>query len=217
MVEQSETQPRQSVAFGGLRYKQMHLDEFDSVSFQRGRSRRVEALWLVVQALFVSSRIVGVRHRAVLLRQFGAKLGEGLFFRPGLRVKFPWRLQIGDHCWIGEDAWIDNLAPVSIGSHCCLSQGVYLCTGSHDWQAPKFDLVTRAITICDKAWLGAKSMVGPGVTVGEGAVLTLGSVAVKDLKPWWIHQGNPAVPIKEREIRMEEDSDAKQNFQRSNV
>ena len=179
----------------------MRLDEFDFVSFERGRSPWIEGLWLVLQALFVSSRVVGVRHRAVLLRRFGAKIGIGTFFRPGLRVKFPWRLEIGDHSWVGEDAWIDNLAPVTIGSHCCLSQGVYLCTGSHNWQARKFDLITAPITICDQAWLGAKSMVGPGVTVGEGAVLALGSVATMDLKPWWIYQGNPAVPVKERKIR----------------
>ncbi len=179
----------------------VRLDQFDKLSFDRGRPAWVEGLWLICQALFVSSRLVGVGHRSLLLRRFGASIGTGVYLRPGMRVKFPWRLQIGDHSWVGEDVWIDNLAPVVIGNHCCLSQGVYLCTGSHDWQASKFDLVTAPITLCDQAWLGAKSVVGPGVTVGEGAVLALGSVATGDLKPWWIYRGNPAVPVKERKIR----------------
>jgi putative colanic acid biosynthesis acetyltransferase WcaF len=179
----------------------VRLDEFDTISFQRGRFRWVEGLWLILQAVFVASSIVGTRHRSLLLRRFGAKIGTGVHFKPGIRVKFPWRLQIGDHSWIGEDVWIDNLAPTIIGSQCCLSQGVYLCTGSHDWRTRRFDLITAPITIGDKAWLGAKSIVGPGVAVGEGAVLTLGSVATEDLKPWWIHQGNPAVPVRERKIR----------------
>jgi putative colanic acid biosynthesis acetyltransferase WcaF len=156
---------------------------------------------MLVQALFVSSWIPGARHRRTILRIFGAKLGKGVNIKPGVKIKMPWRLEVGDYSWVGEDVWIDNMAPVTIGNHCCLSQSVYLCTGSHDWQAPGFDLITGPITICDKAWLGAKSMIGPGVTVGEGAVLTLGSVATKDLQPWWIHRGNPAVPFKERKIR----------------
>jgi putative colanic acid biosynthesis acetyltransferase WcaF len=180
----------------------MRLDLFDDSTLDRGRPAWVEALWLVFQALFVSSWLPGSRHRRFVLRLFGAKLGKDVVIKPGVRVKFPWRLQIGDHSWVGEDVWIDNLAPVTIGSHCCLSQGVYLCTGNHDWRASTFDLITAPITICDKAWLGAKSVVGPGVTVGEGAALALGSVAARDLKPWWIYQGNPAVAVKERKIQL---------------
>jgi len=113
-------------------------------------------------------------------------------------VKFPWRLRIGDHSWIGEDVWIDNLAPVTIGSHCCISQGVYICTGNHDWNRESFDLITLPVTIHDQAWLAAKSVVSPGVVIGEGAILSLGSVATSDLKEWRVYQGVPAVSVRSR-------------------
>jgi putative colanic acid biosynthesis acetyltransferase WcaF len=168
--------------------------------FTRGRPAWVELLWMVVQALFVSSFIPGSGHRRALLRLFGARIGAKVVLKPGIRVKFPWRLSIGDHSWIGEEAWIDNLAPVAIGADCCVSQGAYLCTGSHDWTAPGFTLITRGITLEPGAWVAAKAVVGPGVTIGRGAVLGLGSVATRDLDAWTIYAGVPATAIKQRVI-----------------
>ena len=178
----------------------MRLNEFDNRSWNRGRPLFVELVWLVLSALFVSSWIPGSGHRKWLLRVFGAKIGNGVVIKPRVRVKFPWRLEIGDHAWIGEDAWIDNLADVTIGSDACISQGVYLCTGSHDWSSSRFDLITKPIVIGNSAWVSAKATVGPGVTVGEGAVLSLGGVATKDLEPWGIYAGNPATKLKTRVI-----------------
>jgi putative colanic acid biosynthesis acetyltransferase WcaF len=178
----------------------MRLDLFDGTKLNRGRPAWFELVWLLVQAVLVSSWIPGARHRRIILRLFGAKLGKNVNIKPGVKIKMPWRLEVGDYSWLGENLWIDNIDPVVIGNHCCLSQGVYLCTGSHDWQSSRFDLITRPITIGDKAWIGAKAVVGPGVTVGEGAVLALGSVATMDLEPWFVYQGIPAVPVRERKI-----------------
>jgi len=178
----------------------LRLNEFDNRSWNRGRPLFVELAWLVLSALSVSSWIPGSGHRKWLLRVFGAKIGNGVVIKPRVRVKFPWRLEIGDHAWIGEDAWIDNLADVTIGSDACISQGVYLCTGSHDWSSSRFDLITKPIVIGNSAWVSAKATVGPGVTVGEGAVLSLGGVATKDLEPWGIYAGNPATKLKTRVI-----------------
>jgi putative colanic acid biosynthesis acetyltransferase WcaF len=121
--------------------------------------------------------------------------------KPGVRIKFPWRLKIGDHSWIGEDVWIDNLAEVSIGSHCCISQGAYLCTGSHDWTKSSFDLIIRSIHLGDRSWIAARCVVGPGVRAGEGSVLALGSVATEDLAPWSIYTGSPATLTKTRRLK----------------
>jgi putative colanic acid biosynthesis acetyltransferase WcaF len=115
-------------------------------------------------------------------------------------VKFPWRLEVGDNSWLGESVWIDNLALVRIGANCCISQAVYLCTGSHDWSRPSFDPITRSVIINDGAWLAARSAVAPGVTVGEGAVLGFGSVAIRDLDPWKVYLGVPAVETRDRKI-----------------
>jgi putative colanic acid biosynthesis acetyltransferase WcaF len=165
----------------------VRLDLFDAREFDRGRSRIVEALWLFCSGLFVSSGLPGSLLRVVILRAFGAHISTGVVIKPHVRVKFPWRLSIGAHSWIGEDVWIDNLAQVSIGAQCCISQAAYLCTGSHNWSRKTFDLVTKPIVIEDGAWICAKATVGPGVRVGEGAVLALGSVATRDLDPWICH------------------------------
>jgi putative colanic acid biosynthesis acetyltransferase WcaF len=179
---------------------QVRLAEFSNKDLSRGRSLPVELLWLVVQAAFVSSWLPGSFHRCFLLRMFGARIGKGVNIKPRVRVKFPWRLEVGDHTWIGEEVWIDDLDEVRIGSNCCLSQAAYLCTGSHDWTKPAFDLLTGPIRIQDGAWIAARASVGPGVTVGEGAVLTFGSVATKNLPPWTINSGVPASVTGSRRI-----------------
>lgn len=178
----------------------VRLDDYRPTGFNRGRPPVVEALWLVVSALFVASSLPGSRLRIMLLRLFGARIGQGVVIKPRVRIKFPWKLEVGDHTWLGEGAWIDNLARVRIGANCCVSQEAYLCTGSHEWSLSTFDLITAPITIKDCAWIAARAVVAPGVTVPEGAVVGLGSVARGDLRPWTLHAGIPAVAVRERHI-----------------
>ena len=159
---------------------------------------------MVAQALFLRSFIPGSLHRRLLLRLFGARIGTGVVIKPGVRVKFPWRLEIGEHSWIGEGVWIDNLAEVKIGAHCCLSQEAYLCTGSHDWSRTTFDLVTAPILIEEGAWIAARAVVAPGVVVGEGAVLGLASLASKSLEARGIYRGVPASLDRYRTIKDEQ-------------
>lgn len=173
----------------------MRLDRFSVGEFDRGASRFREALWLLLSALVFSSWLPGSGWRRFLLRLFGAQIGQGVVLKPGVRIKFPWRLVIGDYAWLGERAWIDNLGDVSIGSHACISQGAYLCTGSHDWSSDSFDLLVRPITVGDHVWVGAFSMLAPGADVGEGAVLAMGSVGKGKLAPWTVHGGNPAKSV----------------------
>lgn len=178
--------------------RQVQLDKFNNPAFDRGRPAWMEALWLAAQWLFVSSWLPGSRHRRFLLHLFGARIGEGFVAKPGVKVKFPWKLEVGDHVWLGEGVWIDNLDQVRLGSHVCVSQGAYLCTGSHNWTAETFDLVTRPIVIEDQTWIGAKAMLAPGTIVREGAVLSLGSVAKGELQQWTVYVGNPARAARER-------------------
>ncbi len=183
-------------------YFPIDLSRPDSSDLVRGRSRLFEALWIFLGAPLLASHVmVSAKVRSMLLRLFGAKVGINVYMKPGVKVKFPWYLTIGDHCWIGEDVWIDNLAPVTIGSHVCVSQGAYLCTGNHDWSKPNLKLFTRPITLERGSWVGAKTVVSPGVTVRQGAVLTAGSVATKDLEPFCIYAGNPAQLVKQRTVR----------------
>lgn len=180
----------------------VELRSFNNAWFSRGRSAFTEAAWLVISAAFVSSWIPGSLHRRLILRVFGARIGKRVSIKPGVRIKFPWRLEVGDDSWLGEDVWIDNLAPVKIGANCCVSQESYICTGSHDWNATTFDLIVKPVRIEDYAWVAAQSTVSPGVTVGQGAVLALRSLATSDLAPWGIYQGVPARFVKERMVRL---------------
>lgn len=177
----------------------------DNSELDRGRPIFIEALWHWIGAPIVRSTMLPFsRLKVTVLRCFGARIGKGAYLKPGIRVKFPWALEIGDHCWIGESVWIDNLAPVLIGSHVCISQGAYLCTGNHDWSSHNMKLFRRPILIGDQSWVGAMTTVCPGVEVGEGAVLTAGSIAARSLEPWTIHAGNPAIAVKARRIRTAE-------------
>ena len=138
----------------------------------------------------------------ILLKRFGARIGKGVVIKPGVNIKYPWKLTIGDYSWIGEKVWIDNLAPVSIGSSVCISQGAMLLTGNHNYKLPSFDLMIGAITLEDGAWVGAQSIVCPGVTLATHAVLSVGSVATSNLDAFGIYSGNPAIFQRERVINL---------------
>ena len=177
----------------------MRLDQYNRGDYTCGAPLWKQLLWYFIGSLIVRSYwIPSSRIKVWTLRAFGAHIGQGVRIKPGVRVKFPWRLSIGDHSWIGEDCWLDSNAPITIGSHVCLSQGVYLCTGNHNWKDLKFSLQCQPITVEQGSWICAQAKIGPGVTVGAGAVLTLGSVANQSLQTNYIYAGNPAQPIKVR-------------------
>ncbi len=171
----------------------MRLDQYKQGNFKIGRSIWIQALWYFLgQPLFGSYLLHCSSFKVSLLRLFGASIDRGVVIKPGVKVKYPWRLKIGAHTWIGECTWIDNLADVEIGSHSCISQGVYLCTGSHRWDRPGFDLEVKPINIGNRVWIAAKGLVAPGCTIADGAVLTLGSTAQGQLKSDSIYSGAPA-------------------------
>jgi len=202
MSEMSETpetsEPRDALEPDTL----VRLDRYPQGAYTPGAPLWQQVGWYWLGTRLVESRLIPFSGFKVwVLRCFGATIGRQVRIKPGVRIKFPWRLAIGDWVWIGEDAWLDNLAPITLADHVCLSQGVYLCTGNHDWSDPSFSLQTRPIHIQTGAWIAAKAIVGPGVTVGHGAVLALGSVTGRSLAPMTIYAGNPAQPIKVRSLR----------------
>jgi putative colanic acid biosynthesis acetyltransferase WcaF len=178
------------------------LSRPDNTDLVRGAPLWVEALWyFLALPLLRSHLITSSGFRCRLLRLFGAKVGKGVYLKPGLRVKFPWYLEIGDYSWLGEDLWIDNLAQVKIEEHCCLSQGAYLCTGNHDWSSVNMRLFRRPITCRRGSWIGAKAILSPGVEIGAGAIVTTGSVVTKNIPDMEIHAGNPAQLVRYRQLR----------------
>jgi len=136
--------------------------------------------------------------RAMLLRLFGATLGPDCHFYPAARVWAPWNLICADHVAAGDGVEIYNPSPMRFASHVILSQDAYLCGATHDYNDPTFPLLSYQMSFGAYAWICARASVGPGVNVGEGAVLGLGSVATRDLAPWTVYAGNPAVIIRDR-------------------
>lgn len=182
--------------------KKVDLSAFSNGSYNKGAHSIIITLWYFVNALFVRpSWIPFMCFKVFLLRLFGAKIGKRICLKPCVLIKSPWNLTIGDDCWIGEKVWIDNLDKVYIGSNVCISQGALLLTGNHDYTISSMPYRNAPITIEDGAWVGGKAIVCSGVTVHQNAILTVGSVATKDLEANGIYQGNPAVRIRERIIK----------------
>ena len=157
--------------------------------------------WYVLHAIFIHSAFPFSSFKVFLLRLFGASIGTSVTIKPNVTIKYPWHLTIGNHVWIGEQVWIDNLSRVTIKNNCCVSQGAMLLCGNHDYSKTSFDLIVKDITLEEGVWIGAKSIVCPGVSIGSHSVLTVNSVATRNLEPWGIYQGNPAIKIKERVIK----------------
>ncbi len=177
------------------------LSSFSNPDFDRGVPKWKELLWMIVKALFFQHSLAVLNDfKAGLLRAFGAKVGEGVIIKPNVNIKFPWKLEIGDYCWIGEQAWIDNLEVVKMGNNVCLSQGALLLTGNHDYKKTTFDLTAQPIILEDGVWIGAKSTVCSGVVVRTHAVLAVGSVATKELEAYTIYTGVPAQKVRARVV-----------------
>jgi putative colanic acid biosynthesis acetyltransferase WcaF len=171
----------------------MDLRKFTSQGFDRGRPAWFEAVWILMRVVFFETALpFPSAWKATLLRWFGAKVGQHVVIRPRIYITFPWRLEIGDHVWLGEGVWILSLAQVKIDSNVCISQQAYLCTGSHNYKSESFDLVTRPIIVLSGSWVAARAFIGPGVTIGPNAVVAAGAVVSRDVAPGSLVRGNPA-------------------------
>ena len=172
-----------------------------STTIAIGASLPKQIAWYFVNIIFFKNSFnILSSWKVTLLKVFGARLGKGVVIKPSVNIKFPWKLQIGDHSWIGEDVWIDNLSDVIIGNNVTLSQGCLLLTGSHDHASTRFEFLAFPIVLEDGVWIGARAVVGGGVTCRSHSILGINSVAEKELEAYTIYKGNPAVPVMTRNI-----------------
>lgn len=177
----------------------MRLDKFDNRGFDRGAGCLREGAWWVVRSLLFAPWFpVPSCWKVAALRLFGARVGRGVVIRGRVNITFPWRVEIGDHVWIGDEVLILSLGAVKIGSHTCISQRAFLCTGSHNHRKESFDLVVKPVTVGESCWIGAQAFVGPGVKVGKGATVGAGAVVIKDVKAGTVVAGNPAAVVGKR-------------------
>ena len=180
---------------------EVDLSVFSTGDFSKGAPYWKQVLWYFVNALFVRPFwIPFMGFKVLLLRLFGSKIGKHICLKPCVLIKSPWNLTIGNNCWIGEKVWIDNLDKVYIGNNVCISQGALLLTGNHDYTISSMPYRNAPITIEDGAWIGGRAVVCSGVTVHNNAILTVGSVATRNIEANGIYQGNPAAKIRERII-----------------
>ena len=181
--------------------KQTNLSTYDNISYKPGKNGLIRLLWYFTNVIFFINPLNPISSvKVFLLRIFGAKIAKGVVIKPSVNIKYPWRLTIGKHSWIGEKVWIDNLADVEIGDNCCLSQGVMLLCGNHNFKKTTFDLITGKIVLKNGVWIGANSIVTPGVICDSHTVLTVNSVLTKSTESYNIYTGNPAKFVKSRQI-----------------
>jgi len=178
----------------------VRLDQFNAnIGLNRGAGRLKEIMWYLTKIIFfLSSFPFPNILKTCLLRIFGAQIGHALIIKPRVNIHMPWKLTVGNNVWIGEESFILNFECVKIGNNACISQRAMLCGGNHDYGLPEMPYRNGPITICDGAWIGAGSFVGPNVTVGVDTIVSACTVVTKNLESNAIYKGNPAKYIKNR-------------------
>lgn len=182
-------------------YHGHRLDLFRPTGLDRGRPKHTEALWYFVKVwFFLSPWPWPVRFKRWLLIRFGAKVGKGLYMRPRVGIHFPWKLTIGDHCWVGDGVEILNLEPVTLEDHVVIGHQAYLAAGSHDARSRSMAYANKPIVIRRGTWIATRAFIGPGVTVGENCVVGACAVVMKSVPDDSVVTGQAAQVAGRREI-----------------
>jgi putative colanic acid biosynthesis acetyltransferase WcaF len=187
-----------------LQGKFQDLSRFRFPEAARGRPAWFVQFWWLFDALFVRPTPQAFYSwRRLAWRLFGAKLGGNVLIRPGVRVTFPWKVTIGDNCWIGDEVTLYSIAPITIGEHSVVSQHAYLCAATHDHCDISFSLIASPITIEPECWIAARAFVGPGVRIGRGAIVGACAAVLSDVPPATIVAGIPARAVGTRKSAVE--------------
>lgn len=167
------------------------------------KNKATRALWGVVYNILFRTLPGPLFYnwRTFLLRLFGAKIGKNCKIRASVKIWAPWNIELGDFVALGQKTELYSVNKIVIGTKVAISQGAYICTASHDITRHGSPLVTAPILIRNFAWVAADAFIGMGVTIGEGAVVGARAAVFKDVEPWTVVGGNPAMPIKKRVIK----------------
>lgn len=176
------------------------LSKYNNTLSRKNQIARM--LWTIVWTLFARPlpRSIGRPWKLALVRLFGGKIHPKANIYSSVRIYMPWNLEMHEYACLAPEVDCYNVAKITISAHSTVSQKTYLCAASHDITKPNQPLVTKPIVIADQAWVGADAFIGMGVTIGQGAVVGARAAVFKDVAPWTIVGGNPAKPIKKREI-----------------
>lgn len=178
------------------------LTTYDIANFERGKPSWLVMLWWLIQAIAFPLSLHNFNlWRCLWLRLFGAKIGKGVVIRPSARFLYPWKVEIGDYSWIGDDVVFYSVDNIIVGSHCVISQKSYLCTGSHDLSNSSFALITAPINIGNGTWVATDCFIAPGVNIGSNSVIGARSSVMKSIPSQQVAWGTPCVPRYPREIK----------------
>lgn len=170
-------------------------------NFRGANIFKVQLWWMVQSIFFALSPQFMYGFRNFLLRLFGATIGKNVLIRSSVIITYPWKLSVGDNTWIGEQTYLYNLAPITIGSNVSISHRSFFNTGGHDYNKTTFDIFAKPIVIEDECWITSEVTISPNVTIGKGAIIGARSLVLKDMPSGMICYGNPAIPIREREMK----------------
>lgn len=159
-------------------------------------------LWEICYWLFFRpfGTIIFNKWRIFVLRIFGANISLNVYIYANVKIWAPWNLQIGTNSSLAPGVDCYNQGKISIGANTSISQKAYLCASTHDITDSTHPLLLKPIVIEDQVWVAADAFIGPGVTIGEGAVVGARSAVFNDVEPWTVVGGNPAKFIKKREL-----------------
>lgn len=176
----------------------MELNKFNNSWYKPGGIIKRTCWYIINRLFFITSVPYPYFVKRAILRVFGANIGKKVVIMPNVNIKYPWNISIGNYSWIGEGVWMQSLGSIEIKENVCISQGVKIITGNHNYKSMEFDLLISDVLICRSAWIGAFSILCPGVTVGENSMLTVSSTATSSLDPNCVYSGNPAVIRRKR-------------------
>lgn len=177
------------------------LRQYHQRGYDRGKPGWYVMLWWLVQAIaFPITPHSANSLRRWLLLLFGAKVGPGVVIRPTARFTYPWKVEIGDYSWVGDDVVFYSLEQIQVGQHCVISQKSYLCTGSHDLRDPAFGLITAPIKVGNGAWIATDCFVAPGVQIGANAVIGARSSVFSNIPAEQVSWGTPCRPRYPRQM-----------------
>lgn len=155
----------------------INLSSFTNAEFERGAPTWKEGLWWFTRSiLFMGSFPIPSLIKVSALRLFGATIGTGVVIRSRVNITFPWKIRIGNNVWIGDEVYILSLDQVIINDDVCISQRAFLCTGSHDFRKPTFDLITGKIVVGSGSWIGAQTFIPPHSEIPPGTMVKATSI-----------------------------------------
>lgn len=175
-----------------------NANPFEGPSFSR-RNRLARLAWQITWLLLFRPTPPPLHAwRCWLLRRFGARIAPSCHVYSDVEIWAPWNVQMGPRSCLGRGVICYSMAPVTLGERAVVSQGVHLCTGSHDHESENFQLVANPIAIGADAWICAEAFLAPGVSIGEGSVIGARAVVTRDQPAWMVCAGNPCRPLKQR-------------------